>query len=69
MRSVDKGKLERAEELLKKKQTKKETTGSKQPSNRYGNREATASQVLSKSMMSNGNTSKVITLHTNNIQY
>ena len=69
LRSVDKGKLERAEELLKKKQTKKENTSGKQPSNRYGNREATASQVLSKSMMANGNTSKDIFIENFDICY
>ena len=66
---MDKNKLEKAEELLKKKQNKKETTGGKQL-NKYGNREATASQVLSKTMMANGNnTTKDIFLENFDISY
>ena len=68
LRSVDKGKLERAEELRQKKQIKKENTAVK-PTNNYGNREATASQVLSKAMASNGNTSKDIFLENFDISY
>jgi len=68
LRSVDKNKLEKAEELLKKKQNKKDTTV-KQP-NKYGSREATASQVLSKTMMANGNnTTKDIFLENFDISY
>jgi len=46
-RSVDSKKLEKAEQLLIKKQNKKDQIEVK-PVNKYGNREATASQVISK---------------------
>jgi len=59
LRSVDKNKLERAEELRQKKLNKKENTTVK-PQNKYGSREATASQVLSKSLLANGSTSRDI---------
>jgi len=49
LRSVDSKKLERAEELRLKKQQKKDAAGVKPVANKYGSREATASQVLSKS--------------------
>lgn len=52
---MDKNKLEKAEELLKKKQIKKDTNTTTKPANKYSTREATASQVLSKSMTANGN--------------
>ena len=69
LRSVDKNKLEKAEELLKKKQNKKENSSGKQ-TNKYGSREATASQVLSKAMMANGNnTTKDIFLENFDISY
>ena len=69
LRSVDKNKLEKAEEMLKKKQTRKQDTSTTKPQNKYGNREATASQVLSKSMMSNGNTTKDIFIENFDICY
>ena len=57
------------QELLKKKQNRKENTV-KQPGNKYGSREATASQVLSKAMMANGNnTTKDIFLENFDISY
>ena len=68
LRSVDKNKLEKAEELLKKKQNKKETTAVK-PTNKYGSREATASQVLSKSMVSSGKESKDIFIENFDISF
>jgi ATP-binding cassette subfamily F protein 3 len=48
-RYVDKDALRKAEEVLKKKQERKEKTVAKPVANKYGSREATASQVLSKS--------------------
>ena len=57
------------QELLKKKQNRKENTV-KQPGNKYASREATASQVLSKTMMANGNnTTKDIFLENFDISY
>ena len=57
LRSVDKDKLEKAEELRLKKQNKKDNTTTTKPANKYSTREATASQVLSKAMTANGNSS------------
>jgi len=57
LRSVDKSKLERAEELRLKKQTKKDNTTTTKPVNKYSAREATASQVMNKAMTANGNSS------------
>ena len=54
---MDKNKLEKAEELRLKKQTKKDNTTTTKPVNKYSTREATASQVLSKSLTANGNSS------------
>ena len=71
MSDVDKwsGNLVVLQELLKKKQNRKENTV-KQPGNKYGSREATASQVLSKGMMANGNnTTKDIFLENFDISY
>jgi len=47
-RFVDTDKLKKAEEQLKKKQLRKDKEGVKPQANKYGSREATASQVLSK---------------------
>jgi len=46
--NVDKEALKKAEEVLKKKQDKKDKAGPKTVANKYGSREATASQVFSK---------------------
>jgi len=47
MRGVDKEALKKAEEVIKKKQERKDKAGPKIVANKYGSREATASQVLS----------------------
>jgi len=52
--AVDKEKLMKAEEQLKKKQTRKDKEGPKPIANKYGSREATATQVLSKKDRSEG---------------
>jgi len=73
LRGVDSKKLEKAEELLKKKQNKKDQTAVKQNPNKYGSREATASQVISKSQVraeaSGTNNSKDILLENFDISY
>ena len=45
VRGVDKDALKKAEDVLKKKQDKKDKAGPKVVANKYGTREATASQV------------------------
>eukprot|EP00090_Calanus_glacialis_P037773 TRINITY_DN6538_c0_g1_i1.p1 TRINITY_DN6538_c0_g1~~TRINITY_DN6538_c0_g1_i1.p1 ORF type:complete len:711 (-),score=247.18 TRINITY_DN6538_c0_g1_i1:142-2274(-) len=70
LRGVDSKKLEKAEELLKKKQNRKVDV---KPMNRYGSREATASQVISKASVraeaSGTNNSKDIILENFDISY
>jgi len=51
LRGVDSKKLERQEELRKKKQNRKDNTVAKPAGNKYGSREATASQVISKQLL------------------
>jgi len=71
LRGVDSKKLEKAEELLKKKQSR--NVKSAPTANRYGSREATASQVVSKSQVraeaSGTNNSKDILLENFDISY
>jgi len=73
LRGVDSKKLERAEELLKKKLNKKENSAVKPVANKYGSREATASQVINKQQVraeaSGTNNSKDIVLENFDISY
>jgi len=68
--AVDTDKLKKAEEQLKKKQTRKDKEVAKPVANKYGSREATASQVLSKKDRSEGgSTSRDIHLENFDISF
>jgi len=67
--AVDTEKLKKAEDQLKKKQLRKDKMDIKPDANKYGSREATASQVLSKKDASGSNNSRDIHLENFDISY